>query len=191
MTGLRLWTGGAIGISQSGLDSSSTLRWRHNGRDNVSNHQTHDCLLNRLFRRRSKKTSKLRVTGLCAWNSPVTGEFSAQMASNVENVSIVKESFHTTSSRFLSFARCHMTGPESNYTSRPVYVTVLWPNQKNHAYRIHRHHRHHNCWYASISTNIAMNFMIVTSVSFMAKITLLHYCCCQYNHKSNLIKYQH
>ena len=37
---------------------------------------------------RSKKTSKLRVTGLCAGNSPVTGEFPAQIASNVENVSI-------------------------------------------------------------------------------------------------------
>ena len=43
---------------------------------------------NRLFRRRAKKTSKLRVTGLCAGNSPVTGEFPAFMASNVENVSI-------------------------------------------------------------------------------------------------------
>ena len=40
------------------------------------------------FRCRSKKTSKLRVTGLCAGNSPVTGEFSAQMATNVENVPI-------------------------------------------------------------------------------------------------------
>ena len=49
---------------------------------------THDCLLNRLFRRRSSKTSKLRVTGLCAGNSPVTGEFPAQRASNAENVSI-------------------------------------------------------------------------------------------------------
>ena len=37
---------------------------------------------------RSKKTSKLRVTGLCAGNSPMTGEFPAQMASNAENVSI-------------------------------------------------------------------------------------------------------
>ena len=37
-----------------------------------------------LFVRRSKKTSKLRVTGLCAGNSPVTGE----MTSNAENVSI-------------------------------------------------------------------------------------------------------
>ena len=65
-----------------------SLQWRHNGRDSVSNHQPHDCLLNRLFRRRSKKTSKLRVTGLCVGNSPGTGEFPAQMASNAENVSI-------------------------------------------------------------------------------------------------------
>ena len=58
-----------------------TLQWRHNGRNTVSDHQPYDCLLNRLFRRRSKKTSKLRVTGLCAVNSPGTGEFPAQMAS--------------------------------------------------------------------------------------------------------------
>ena len=66
----------------------SILLWRHNGHDSVSNHQPHDCLLNRLFRRRSKKTSKLRVTGLWAGNSPGTGEFPAPMASNAENVSI-------------------------------------------------------------------------------------------------------
>ena len=48
----------------------------------------YDCLLNRSFRRRSKKTSKLRVTGLCAGNSPMTGEFPAQMDSNAESVSI-------------------------------------------------------------------------------------------------------
>ena len=64
------------------------LWWRNNGRDSVSNHQPHDCLLNRLFRCRSNKTSKLRVTDLCAENSPGTVEFPAQMASNAENVSI-------------------------------------------------------------------------------------------------------
>ena len=64
------------------------MQWRHNGRDVVSNHQPDDCLLSRLFKRRSKKTSKLRVTGLCVGNSPVTGEFPAQRASNAENVSI-------------------------------------------------------------------------------------------------------
>ena len=63
-----------------------TLQWRH--KDSVSNHQPRDCLLNRIFRHRSKKISKLRVTGLCARNSPVIGEFPAQIASNAENVSI-------------------------------------------------------------------------------------------------------
>ena len=46
--------------------TSLTLRWRHNGPGGVSNHQPYDCLLNRLFRGRLKKTSKLRVIGhLC------------------------------------------------------------------------------------------------------------------------------
>ena len=64
------------------------LEWRHNGRNGISNHQPHDCFLNHLFRCRSKKTSKLSVTCLCAGNSPGTGEFPAQMASNAEYVSI-------------------------------------------------------------------------------------------------------
>ena len=41
------------------------LEWRHNERYSVSNHRHLNGLLNRLFRRRSKETSKLRVTGLC------------------------------------------------------------------------------------------------------------------------------
>ena len=65
-----------------------SLQWRHNGRDGVSNHQPHDCLLNRLFRRRTRKTSKLPGTGLFPENSPGTGEFPAQMASNAKNVAI-------------------------------------------------------------------------------------------------------
>ena len=65
-----------------------SLQWRHNERDGVSNHQPHDCLLNRVFRRRSKKPSKPRVTGFCVGNSPVIGEIPAQRASNEENVSI-------------------------------------------------------------------------------------------------------
>ena len=68
--------------------ASHILQWRHNEHDSVSNHQPHDCLLKRLFGRRSKKTSKRRVTGLCAGNSPGTGEFPAQRVSNAENVSI-------------------------------------------------------------------------------------------------------
>ena len=50
-----------------------SLQWRHNERDGVSNHLRLDFLLNRLFRRRSKKTAKLRVTALCEGNPSVTG----------------------------------------------------------------------------------------------------------------------
>ena len=55
---------------QRGMKTFSALRWRHNGHNCVSNHQPRHCLLNRLFERRSKKTSKIRVTGLCVGNSP-------------------------------------------------------------------------------------------------------------------------
>ena len=76
---IRHHLGGLYGI---------TLHWRHNERHGVSNHQPRDCLLNRLFWCRSKKTSKLRVTDLCEGNSSVTGEFPTQRSSNAENVSI-------------------------------------------------------------------------------------------------------
>ena len=33
-------------------ETVALLQWRHNDHDGVSNHQPHDCLLNRLFRRR-------------------------------------------------------------------------------------------------------------------------------------------
>ena len=58
-----------------------SLQWRHN-------EQRLDCLLNRLFRRRSKKTSKLCVTGLCEGNALVVDGFPSQRANNAGNVSI-------------------------------------------------------------------------------------------------------
>ena len=75
----------AKGCGHSSWYYITPLPWRHNGHDGVSNHQPYDCLLNCLFRRRSKKTSKLRVTVLCEGNSPVTGEFPGQRTSNAGN----------------------------------------------------------------------------------------------------------
>ena len=104
---------------------TTSLRWRHNGRDGVSNHQPYDCLFNSLFRRRSKKTSKLRVAGHCAGNSPVTGEFPTQMASNAENVSI----------GWRHYADYHIhvyvivSGSTTLPPSCPVPVKQLWTNQ--------------------------------------------------------------
>ena len=65
-----------------------SLQSRQNGRNGVSNHRCRDGLLYCLFGRRSKKTPKLPVTGLCEGNSPVTGEFPSQSASEAENASI-------------------------------------------------------------------------------------------------------
>ena len=57
-----------------------SLQWRDNERNSVSNHQTRHCLLNRLF----KASRHWPLWG----ESPLTGEFPAQMASNAENVTI-------------------------------------------------------------------------------------------------------
>ena len=67
---------------------SLSLQWYHNEQDGVSNHRRLECLLNRLFRHRSKRISKLRVTGLCEGNSPVTGEPLTQRTSDAEFFSI-------------------------------------------------------------------------------------------------------
>ena len=59
------------GDSNDNDNEAQTWEWGHIERDGVSNHRRVDCLFNRLFGRRSQKTSKLRVTGLCEENSPV------------------------------------------------------------------------------------------------------------------------
>ena len=66
------------------------LQWRHNEineRDGVSNHQPHDCLLNRLFRADQRNIKAPRHWPLCG-EFTGTGEFPAEKASNAENVSI-------------------------------------------------------------------------------------------------------
>ena len=110
-----------------------TLRWRHNGRDNVFNHQP-PGLLNRLFRHRSKKTSKLRVTGLCV----------AQMASNAENVSIwwrhhdnqpFPSSLRGTAARYRHITHLYSVWPQSFSSHmfiqcchrRSLIFYSLWP----------------------------------------------------------------
>ena len=69
-------------------DYKQLIQWRHNERNGVSVHLRLDGLVNRLFRPRRKKISKLCVTGLFGWNSPVIGEFPSQKVSNKESVSI-------------------------------------------------------------------------------------------------------
>ena len=79
-------------MANTKLSKASTLtemyQWRHDERDGVSNQRRLDCLLNRFSRHRSKKTAKLRATGLYEGNPPVTGGFPSQKAFNAEIFSI-------------------------------------------------------------------------------------------------------
>ena len=120
-TNAELLSIGLLGTNISAIWFIIALRWRHNERDDISNHQPHDCLLNRLFRRRSKKTSKLHVTGLCAGSSPVTGEFPAQRASNAEFFP-----FDDVIMTNISFKRMHLKNLSAQWRPFNVYSMRLY-----------------------------------------------------------------
>ena len=98
------------------------LQWSPNDCDGISNHQPHDCLLNRCVQAQFKEyIKKLRFTGLCEGNSPVTGEFLSQRASNAENVSIWWR-HHDMGSSVQVMACCLFSAKSS---SKPV---LIYPN---------------------------------------------------------------
>ena len=104
-----------------------SLLWRHNGRHGVSNPQPHGCFLNCSFRRKSKKTSKLRVTGIRVGNSPVTGEFPAQMASNAQNVSVWWRHDVTTTSGAASNGKVGTMTTFGFHLYVPYLTACVWP----------------------------------------------------------------
>ena len=70
------------------LSEPCPLQWHHNEHDGVSITGVSIVCTSVCLGAGQRKKSKLRVTGLCEGNSPVTGEFPAQKASNAENVFI-------------------------------------------------------------------------------------------------------
>ena len=90
------------------------LHWRHNERDDVSNHRRLDCLPNPLFRRRSKKTSKHRVTGLCEGNSPMTPHRGP----------VTRKTFPFDDVIILTMASCPCTSTETTYILQCVYMNA-------------------------------------------------------------------
>ena len=59
------------------LGVNITLQWRHNGRNGVSNHQPHDCLLNRLFKQMYFVHGHGHITGpLCGDPNPIRQSYS-------------------------------------------------------------------------------------------------------------------
>ena len=90
----NLWSSGTtVLVINSGLLTmfcavlkvNFSLLWRHNGHNSVSNLQSHDCLLNHLFMRRSKKhqssASLAFVRGIHRWpvNSSHKGPVTRKM----------------------------------------------------------------------------------------------------------------
>ena len=114
-----------------------TLRWHHNERDGVSNHKPHGCLLYRLLRRKSKKTSKLCVTGLCEGNSPVTAEFPAQRASNAENVSIWWRHHDTSISVTSDLPTTEISWRVVPLNSQTVCTVLLFPSLSELSWMMH------------------------------------------------------
>ena len=113
------------------------LLWRHNERDGVWNYRRFDCLLNRLFRRRSKKTSKLRTTAFCEGNSPMTGEFPAQRASNAENFiarrhgHVFRMALHNKGDwRMETWQRARRASCHVSIRQSPSCVMLFWTHAK-------------------------------------------------------------
>ena len=114
MTLTYQWLKSTVTKPEHKQDTTSSLQLCHTERDDVSRNRL-DCLLSHLFRRRSKKTSKLRVTGLLEGNPLVTGGFPSQRASNAKNVSI----WWRHHAYFLGCGRIpfHSSGPSGVYAS--------------------------------------------------------------------------
>ena len=125
------------------------LPWRQNGRDCVWNHQPHDCLLNRFFRRRSKKTSKFCVTGLCAgWpvNSPHKGPVTRKMfpfwwRHHVQVKHMLNWFRYNKIFTILRFIWCHVCC--MYYSLYFIYCSfITMTSTERHG---HSNHRQHDC----------------------------------------------
>ena len=79
-----------------------------------------------------RKHQSFRVTGLCVGNSPVTGEFPAQMASNAENVSIWWR-HHIMLTHTPPLMICHvMQGCERGWVHGLVVIMVIEISTSTH-----------------------------------------------------------
>ena len=79
----------------------------------------------RWIRHRSKKTSKLRVIGLCEGNSPVTGEFPSQRVRDAENVAIWWRHHMLTALGWLFVLKCNILPPD-DYFINEISLKPHW-----------------------------------------------------------------
>ena len=124
------------------------LQWRHHGYDGLSTHQSYDCLLNRVFRRRSKKTSKPRGTGLCEGesrlpvNSPHKGPVTRKMFPFDDVIMSACVKCCVILDRLKTKAGLNFVKTNKNDTPRPsatdnLYTTRIWTHFNNSICSLH------------------------------------------------------
>ena len=146
-----------------------SLQWRRNGPDGVSNHQPHHWLLKRLFRRRSKNTIKLRVTGLCTGihqspvNSPHTWPVTRKMFSFDAVIMIHPICYlwsYDISSHDITLLTWNTTAP---YEKRQSIHYFSW-TEKRHAIKYFHLPYAHKVFVLSNATMVWMGIAIYGSV---------------------------
>ena len=111
----------ATGISDHGIKSRSPIQSRHNDQDDVSNHQHHHCLLNRLSRRRSKKASKLRVTGGCFTNVSRALQYNLSKFVYCRN----RTSYENFKLKLCTCAQSHALGTRTRFQHEILTINVI------------------------------------------------------------------
>ena len=98
-----------------------TIKVRNNERDGVSNHRRLDGLLDCLFRHRSNKIAKLRVTGLCEGNSAVNSPHKEPVTrkmfpfDDVIMLWTLQHGYTSTGKRLTKMSQYDSTRPGSHY----------------------------------------------------------------------------
>ena len=109
----------------------TALQWRHNERDCVSNDRRLDCLFNRLFR--PKKTSKLRVTGLCLWRETTGDRWISLTKGRVNNADMFHLLTSSWDNRMLLIAfRCWFNWDRS--VTWIIVYTLSWAVSRHICY---------------------------------------------------------
>ena len=127
----------------------NTLQWPQNERDGVSIHRRIVGLLNHLLSRRSKKTSKLRVTGLCEGNSPVIGEFAER-----GNVHWMTSSWAVM---FFVHVNYSLLKHIIFYQSEKIYWWIFLPDDKMPVSFMSQHKNHKEICYKCVFLEVAFD----------------------------------
>ena len=114
---------------------------------------------------RSKKTSKLCVTGLCEGNSSVTGEFPTQMASNTETISIW----------WCQHQMDVLCSPTSYYFNQECWTAVWWKHVLSPAWLLF--HKYKPLYLHSfIATHPTNSVQVNSAIKFSENLHIAYSC---------------